>query len=410
MNFGKAVYRKDNKGNPNIWYCEVHNHNTLRIHYGILGKVISNEFVNCGKRKPEAELKSRYTAKEKTGYKYLHDLTDQNILPVEELDVIDYLRKYLPDDRTTADGSMLPMLAKIYDNSNNKLFKDNISYIVQHKINGLRCFISATLNEGDMFKPIRLIFQSREGTYWTGLSYLEEYLLNELPQDLLNLMINENYILDGEIYLYGHAVNEINHLCKDPKDPKNKLLQYWCYDIAIPNMSQILREYVLDEHLGFYKKKFENKQEHIDNTDQLVVLTNFRAHTDDVAKYLRDHSIKLGFEGIIGRHPEREYQYGKRNGAMWKYKATTDGIFNIVDIVPEGDAREGIPLLILKNDINNATFKAGITGSFEYKKNILIHKDNYIRRDVIVEYGERSGVEQVPFHITNVTFVDNPAE
>ena len=51
------------------------------------------------------------------------------------------------------------------------------------------------VNSGDMFKPIKLIFQSREGEYWSSLSTLEDYLLSVLSQNLLAKMVEEHYIM-----------------------------------------------------------------------------------------------------------------------------------------------------------------------------------------------------------------------
>ena len=104
------------------------------------------------------------------------DVKDNVNLPVEG-ELLAYLTKYLPEYRTTADGSLLPMLAKVYDNTNNKLFNKVPDFIAQWKINGLRCFVSAEINE-DIFNTVRLKFQSREGTYWNSLGNLEDYLLS----------------------------------------------------------------------------------------------------------------------------------------------------------------------------------------------------------------------------------------
>ena len=115
----------------------------------------------------------------------------------------------------------------------------------------------------------------------------------------------------------------------------------------------------------------------------------------------------IGFEGLILRNPDKEYQYGARNSAMIKYKKSTDGRFKIVDIYPEGIKRQDIPLILVKNDINDATFEVHIGGSFEYQKSILENKEKYIGKTLFIEYGERSGVNQVPFHVKTVTLYDN---
>lgn len=39
-------------------------------------------------------------------------------------------------------------------------------------------------------------------------------------------MIEEHYILDGELYLPGHSVNEINHFVKDPTCKKINLFNF----------------------------------------------------------------------------------------------------------------------------------------------------------------------------------------
>ena len=97
-----------------------------------------------------------------------------------------------------------------------------------------------------------------------------------------------------------------------------------------------------------------------------------------------------------------DYQFGKRNASMIKYKKATDGIFTILDIYPEGNKRTDIPLLKCKNDINDATFECHIGGSFDYQSSILRNRDSYIGQKLSIEYGERSGVNQLPFHIKSV--------
>ena len=87
---------------------------------------------------------------------------------------------------------------------------------------------------------------------------------------------------------------------------------------------------------------------------------------------------------------------------MIKYKKSTDGIFEILDIYPEGNKRSDLPLFKCKNDINDATFECHISAPFQYQYHILEFKEMYIGKKLQIEYGERSGVNQVPFHIKTV--------
>lgn len=398
FNYNFGLYRRNNFGEPCVWYAAPFDDNSIEVYHGIVGKTINRDIIVVG-RTPRDEISSRIKAKEKIGYKRIWEVKDNNESPVEE-QLYKWLATYLPYNRTTVDGTLLPMLAKVYDNTNNRIFKKETIYFGQYKINGLRCFISAYRNNNDMFKPIRLRFQSREGTYWNSLSYLEDYLLIILDDKLLDKMIDECYCLDGEIYLPGHTVNEINHFVKDPNCPENKLLQYWCYDIAIEDIPQYKRLDILNNScIGSFRKVFKTKQEHLNNTERLIVLPNISVASDYVATTARDLCIDLGFEGLIMRNPDAEYQYGKRNSAMIKYKKATDGKFLILDIYPEGVKRSNIPLFKCKNDINDEVFECHVGGSHVHQEFVLKHKEKFIGKYMYVEYGERSGVNQVPFHI-----------
>lgn len=399
-----ALYRRNNFGQPCVWFAAPFDHESIEIYHGIVGKTITHDII-CTNRKPSEEVKSRINAKRKTGYKLLSELKDNTTLPVER-ELLSYLSTYLPDYRTSADGSLLPMLAKVYNNVNNRLFNKVPYYLGQWKINGLRCFISAYVNNGNLFKSIGLKFQSREGTYWHSLTYLEDYLLSVLDQKLLDKMIDENYILDGEIYLPGHTVNEIDHFVKNPNCVENKLLQYWCYDIAIEDTTQNERMNFLLFRQARYVKTFSSKEAHLNNNERLVVLPNLEINDDGAAVRCRDAYIELGFEGLILRKPDAEYQYGKRNQTMIKFKKSTDGKFTIIDIYSEGIKRKDIPLFLCKNDVNDNTFECHVGGSQEYQSSVLHNKHAYIGKQMYVEYGERSGVNQLPFHIKKTYIIE----
>lgn len=400
------LYRRNNKGQPCYWYIDGISlvTNTAIIHHGIVGKrEIQEELTSHRNIKDEVE--SKYNDKRKTGYKYIYELKDNNELPVKGEDILGFLMAYLPIDRTTGDGIMLPMLAKTYDNKDNKVFSKCDCYKGQWKINGLRCFISGERDSANLFYPIRLKFQSREGTIWNSLSHLEDYLLSVLPEKLLDLMCDEDFILDGELYLPNHTVNEINHFVKDPTCKENKLIQYWCYDFAIQDTSQYLRQNYMYDLLGDYRINVETKEEHYNNTNRLVVLPSVDIFDNDGAIHTRDKFIEIGFEGLILRNPFKEYQYGARNASMIKFKRSTDGIFTIDDIVSEGIKRPDIPLFILKNDINNSLFEVHLTDTIEKQKSIFNNKDKYIGAKMQVEYGERSGINQVPFHVKQTKII-----
>ena len=404
MNEYKPLYRRNNLGRPCFWEAKAScspTQNIIIVSHGIVGKAIQVEEIHVA-RNPKDEVESRYKQKRKQGYKFLDEIKDDNwSTPVKEDALLTYLETYLPYDRTTADGTLLPMLAKTFNNTNNKIFNKTPIRIGQYKINGLRCIISAKRNNTDMFKPITLRFQSREGTYWNSLSNLEDYLLTVIPNEFLNKMIDEDWELDGELYLPGYKVNEINHFVKDPKCKENKFIQYWCYDAIIDDTPQYRRLDILGQVFENKTYEFTSLNNHLNNKERFIYINNYTIENEDDAVKYRNLFIDLGFEGLILRDPDKEYQIGKRNFSMIKFKDVMEGSFKIIDIYPEGISRN-IPLFLCKNDINDETFEVHINGTLKDQEKYLYSKDKFIGKTLYITFGERSGVSRVPFHVKTV--------
>lgn len=403
------LYRKNNNEVPTRWRAGITDNGLIiEVEYGIVGKASRFEAYRVTQKNATAELESRYKDKRKTGYMSIEDIKDDGDIsrsPVEDGDInnlYQYLAAYLPKYRTNENnGGLLPMLAKSYTG---KVWDKVPVMIGQYKINGLRCFISAEYSNGDMFKPIKLRFQSREGIYWSTLSNLEEYLLTVLPEDLITAMIEEQWSLDGEIYLPGYTVNQINHFVKDANCVENKALQFWCYDLAVPEMSQSNRLVLIDKYLDNRITNFHDYKEHLNNDKRLIRLPSIFITNDNEALKYRDEFIGLGFEGLILRNPSADYQYGRRRvGYMEKFKSATDGKFLIVDIYKE--PKRELPIILCQNDVNTAKFETRLSATHEYQQMILRDKHLYIGKHLFVEFGERSGVEKVPMHIKKTQII-----
>ena len=397
------LYRKNNAEQPYRWSAELNADKTyITVQYGIVGKATYTDSYKVTQKDADKELLSRYNEKRKQGYIAIEDVKDNSYLPPVEDDAsfVAYLAAYLPSYRNNENnGNILPMLAKTYTGN---IWKKTSCMLGQWKINGLRCFITAY--KGDtIFNPVRLKFQSREGIVWNTLTALEDYLFDSLPANIIQAMLDYGWALDGEIYLPGYNVNEINHFVKDPADYHNKLLQFWCYDIAIPEMVQHKRDRIRLDIKPY--TIFDDKVKHLNNKEQLIILPTYDICNDNDAYAWRDKFIDLGFEGLILRNPDVDYQYGRRRvGYMEKFKAKTDGKFEIVDIQPE--RKRNLPIITCRNDINDSTFETRFSMPHDKQEYILNHKEDYIGKFVFISYGERSGVEKVPFHIKEVSLID----
>lgn len=396
-------YRRNNNGKPQVWWCNLAG-NEAFVYHGILGGKIREERYNITKKSADAEMKSRINDKVKAGYITLSEVVDETgTPPVEDINspiLAAYLERYLPYDLSNGrDNTILAMLAKTYTG---KVWEKESIMLGQPKINGLRCLITASRNN-DMFKPYNLKFQSREGVVWNTLGNLEDYLLSVLPESFVNNMIDESWAMDGEVYLPGYSVNDINHFVKDATAPENKLLQYWCYDLAIEDMIQSKRDFI---RYNIDTPTFNiGKNQHLNNTDRLVILKSEEITNDAEAIKARNLCLGCGYEGLILRNPNTDYQFGRRRvGYMEKFKTATEGDFKIIDIYKED--KRNLPILLCQNDINDATFETRLSASFEAQETVLTMKDEFIGRFVHLEFGERSGIKKVPFHIKEVKLIN----
>ena len=393
------LYKRNAKGEPLYWNIDQSEAGGINLHYGAVGghdhyQIIPQKLIKAD------EIQSRIKAKRKEGYKLLSELKDNGPDTIEDrISLLNYLNAYLPKNNTTSDGFILPMLAKVLKDDKPFVKK---SFIGQWKINGVRCIIGA-IDTKDIFKPVSLRYWSREGTEWTKkLSWMDDVILPYINSDLLDAMIEEGACLDGELYIPGQTVNNINSFVKNVNLPQHKLLQYWCYDVLIENMPTTIRNNIRINDIKKICYDYNDITEHLNNKSQLVLLPNINTDCFDTATRFRDKFISLGFEGLILRDPNAEYQFGKRNSAMFKYKRVDDGKFKIVDIVPEG-VRKDLCKLVLQNDINDNQFECTINASHAYQEMILKEKDKYIGKYASVEFRERSGVNKVPFHAKVIT-------
>ena len=410
-----TLYKRNAAGKPLVWSGEEKD-GRLEIRYGLVGGTMHVENIVVTKKNVN-ELQSRVNTKRKEGYKELSELKDSlsdDAIKIAEnaytqlndaKPLIYVLNTYLPKYSTTSEGFVLPMLAKVLED--NKPFEKYGTMLGQWKIDGLRCIIGATDKSDDLFNPITLTYHSRTGEDWTNkMCWMDEILLPKISKELLDMMVEEGACLDGELYLPGYSVNDINSFVKNTQLAQHYKLQYWCYDICCENMSAIKRsKFLYDNLTPSAISLFETKKYHLENKGQLMLLESIEVSNINEAMIARDTYIDLGFEGLILRNPSAEYQFGKRNQAMFKFKKVDDGKFTIVDITSE-HKRSDLPLFVCRNDINDELFECSINKPQDVQREMLIHKEKYIGKYMQVEFRARSGINKVPFHARGINIVD----
>ena len=396
-----TFYKRNAQGKPLFWSASEFA-GVITITHGLVGGTQHRETIEVTSKKVN-ELNSRINAKRKEGYKELSELKDNNSYELinPATDLYKYLDTYLPKYSTTSEGFILPMLAKVLDD--NKPFEKYGMFMGQYKINGLRCIIGAKSNPMDMFNNISLTYHSRTGEDWTTkMSWMDDIIIQKLDKELIDAMIEEGVCLDGELYIPGYSVNDINSFVKNTNLKQHYLLQYWCYDLCYENMTASHRMQIKSKWCSAaYCINIKTKEEHLNNKNSFVLLSNYLVSNYDEAITARNKYIDLGFEGLIIRNPNSEYQFGKRNQAMLKFKKIDDGKFIIVDIKSE-HKRKYLPLFVLRNDINDELFECSINKPQSVQREILINKEKYVGKYMFVEYRERSGCAQVPFHARGI--------
>lgn len=399
----KTLYKRNAQGKPLFWSIWADNGSIsskiINVKYGLVGKDGRFEQI-ITTRKLQDEIESLIKAKRKEGYKELVDLYDNAHIAEQDISksgLAHYLDTYLPKFNTDNNGAFIPMLCKTLED--NRPFERG-DYFGQWKINGERCIITADKTTG-LFEEIKLHYRSREGVDWTDkLSYLDEFLLPCIPEEIIDMMLEEGVGLDGELYLPGYGINEINSFIKNTELPQHYKLQFWMYDLCIENMSAYGRQIVLTENFKKYiPLHFITKEDHLNNNNKLILLPNEDIDNISNAISQRDYYISLGFEGLVIREKSAEYQFGgRRNNSMLKFKKKEDGLFEIINIIPEGHKRANLGKFVLRNDINDELFECSYNATHEKQEEILINKNNYIGKKALVEYRERSGIKQCPFH------------
>lgn len=396
------LYKRNAQGKPIFWEIQQFE-DKIFIRHGLVGRDGHTETHNPT-RKIKDEIESAIKSKRKEGYKELHDLYDNSHIFNGNVDNLNnYLDTYLPKYNTHSDGNFIPMLCKTLEDD--KPFRKH-KYLGQWKINGERCIVTAE-KDNDLFGNIHLKYRSREGVDWTDkLSYLDEFILPKLNCVLIDLMIEEGVGLDGELYLPGYSINQINSFIKNTELSQHYKLQYWIYDLCIENTTFEYRYAMLNSNLYKHIPTITDKLTHLNNEQRVVLLPNHLIGDFESAVLHRDAFIKLGFEGLVIRAIDSEYQFGgKRNNSMLKYKCKEDGKFVIVDIIPEGK-RTNLPKFVLRNDLNDELFECTINKPQTEQESILANRDKFIGKLMLVEYRERSGNKNVPFHAKGIGIYD----
>jgi ATP-dependent DNA ligase len=143
------------------------------------------------------------------------------------------------------------------------------------------------------------------------------------------IKINQDIVLDGELYLHNGIFEHLGILRKKKlsKDDIEKInqIEYHVYDIILPETSYEQRYQLLDD---LFKKNTFTKIK--------LVLTKI-INSEEELKNSHIEFVKDNYEGSIVRSKSGKYRCKARSSDLLKYKDFEDAEFKIVDFTFEKD-------------------------------------------------------------------------
>lgn len=378
-----TLYTIDSKGKTRQWDVKTDGANIV-VSYGVVGGKIADKITtakakNVGKsnettpeQQAELEAKSKWT--------FQIDREDYN------------------PDVTQAGLQLRPMLAMDFLKVGHRV-NWNDAY-GQPKLDGLRLTYGARqaiesidrTYDGDKLKSVNYNFckfdpaNQFELLTRKGEVYVLEHLrknCDELLRIINNDVNNECIALDGEAYLHGMPLQQINSRAKKYKKGETERLEYHLFDLVIPGMAFVDRHAVLESALAEL------------NDPRFKLVDYVLLESEDDLNYFHGIWREQGYEGAMIRHGRSDYAIASRSPDLFKYKHFHDDEFQIVSVWEDknGNAmftvqiREGQKLSC--NDhiaAKAATFDVTPKRSHQERKEMLDNVDSYIGGWLTVKY------------------------
>ena len=242
------------------------------------------------------------------------------------------------------------------------------------------CFSSSKLDGVNaIYKRIngKLTIYSRGGEEYPPIPHLEP--LVHQAMDLFHS--NE---LNGELYIHGEFLQDIQSAVKKPNALSSKL-SFCIFDIA-------------DSSEEFYERAMiMHKLNKFDTTinSTVSVIYNIICHSTKEIEEHYNECVNFGYEGTVIKNFNALYQHNVRSSSMFKYKKVKSAEFKILSYNLD---KHGLPVFVL--DSKAGKFKAKPKGSRDFWK--LINPDEYIGNWATCEYEtlSKSGKPLKPIFIT----------
>lgn len=193
--------------------------------------------------------------------------------------------------------------------------------------------------------------------------------------------------LNGELYIHGEHLQDIQSAVKKPNKLSHKLT-FHVFDI--PSMAENYRV-----RNTIYLKATANTLLQIGSPilNHIGFLIGEECTSHEEIEMLYNKAIYMQYEGTVIYNTNHMYKYNERSSDAFKYKKALDAEFLIVGYELD---RQGNPTIVCRSE--GGDFKVRPTGTSEYRKQLLLDMPNNIGKFYKVEYEcfSKSGIPLKP--------------
>lgn len=313
-------------------------------------------------------------------------------------------KNYRETKEELKDIPLLPMLAGDYNKIGHRIEFPCYGSV---KYDGVRCLVIK--NNGVV------TLQSRTG---------QPYSLKHLEDALLDFM-KDGEIFDGEIYLHGQALQDINSatkrtdtqakideferkIAKHDADPKGSDQQWHAkWEELQMELDEAKLIHRIRPQLQFHifdiinDDDFETRLREMDEihavrkfVSEFVLMTEYVVVANDEQLRTIHHprAVREGFEGFMLRNKKGVNESGKRSADLQKFKTFVDEEFLITDIIED---KQGLAIFVLKNNVNDLQFRC-VMGDLGERKVQILQKEQLKGKWLNVQFQTRNKGTLIP--------------
>lgn len=241
-----------------------------------------------------------------------------------------------------------------------RLLKWTPPYIVQPKLDGVRC-------RYQRFHETSFLLSSEENPIW-GVPHIKDFL------DGIEMELH----LDGELYTHGLSFEEIVSITSRENGLHSdyELLEYHIFDVIIPGVIQSQRIQVLETLKDILKHP------------NIKIVPFFLASNLDEVMRCYDQILNEGYEGIVLREWNNLY-VPRRSTSLMKFKPKKQDEYEIVGYTQEvsinGEPKNSLGAFVCKGD-DGTLFNVGTGFTRDDRESMWLFKEKFIGRRLLVSY------------------------